>query len=98
MAISLGVVSDSMGSGKTSVLGETSDLLTANGIVHAAIDLDAMLLRDALIATRQPYLNGEGTRRRGLGRATGNDNHEIRPLTIGNMAPIKFIWCVVSYW
>jgi predicted ABC-type ATPase len=42
MAKSLVVISGSMGSGKTSVLGEASDVLTANGIVHAAIDLDAL--------------------------------------------------------
>jgi hypothetical protein len=42
MANNLLVISGSMGSGKTSVLGEASDLLTANDIVHAAIDLDAI--------------------------------------------------------
>jgi adenylylsulfate kinase len=31
-----------MGSGKTSVLGEASDLLAGRHIVHAAIDLDAL--------------------------------------------------------
>ena len=31
-----------MGAGKTSVLAEASDILTARGIVHAAIDLDAL--------------------------------------------------------
>ena len=31
-----------MGAGKTSVLGEASDILAARGIVHAAIDLDAL--------------------------------------------------------
>ena len=39
---SLVLISGSMGSGKTSVLGEASDLLTTNGVVHAAIDLDAL--------------------------------------------------------
>lgn len=29
-----------MGAGKTTVLGEASDLLTARGVVHAVIDLD----------------------------------------------------------
>jgi hypothetical protein len=42
MPNSLLIISGSMGSGKTSVLGEASDLLTAKGIVHAAIDLDAI--------------------------------------------------------
>ena len=36
------VISGSMGSGKTTVLAEASDLLTASGVVHAAIDLDAL--------------------------------------------------------
>jgi predicted kinase len=31
-----------MGSGKTTVLGEASDLLSARGVVHAVIDLDAL--------------------------------------------------------
>lgn len=31
-----------MGSGKTAVLGEASDVLAQRGIVHAAIDLDAL--------------------------------------------------------
>lgn len=31
-----------MGAGKTTVLGEASDLLTAHGILHAAIDTDAL--------------------------------------------------------
>jgi hypothetical protein len=34
------VISGSMGAGKTAVLGEASDLLSALGVVHAAIDLD----------------------------------------------------------
>ena len=42
MAKSFVIISGSMGSGKTSVLGEASDVLTANGVVHAAIDLDAI--------------------------------------------------------
>jgi predicted kinase len=36
------VVSGSMGSGKTTVMAEASDILSARGIVHAAIDLDAL--------------------------------------------------------
>jgi adenylylsulfate kinase len=31
-----------MGAGKTTVLGEASDLLTQSGIVHAALDLDVL--------------------------------------------------------
>jgi len=31
-----------MGSGKTTVMAEASDILSARGIVHAAIDLDAL--------------------------------------------------------
>jgi adenylylsulfate kinase-like enzyme len=34
------VLSGSMGSGKTTILGEASDLLAAAGVTHAAIDLD----------------------------------------------------------
>ena len=36
------VISGSMGSGKTTVMAEASDLLTARGIIHAAIDLDGL--------------------------------------------------------
>jgi hypothetical protein len=36
------VISGSMGAGKTTVLGEASDLLTQSGIVHAALDLDVL--------------------------------------------------------
>jgi adenylylsulfate kinase-like enzyme len=36
------VITGSMGAGKTTVLGEASDLLAAHGIAHAAIDLDAL--------------------------------------------------------
>jgi hypothetical protein len=42
MSVRVLVISGSMGSGKTTVLGEASDVLSARGIVHAAIDLDAM--------------------------------------------------------
>jgi adenylylsulfate kinase-like enzyme len=36
------VISGSMGSGKTTVLAEASDLLTAADIPHAAVDVDAL--------------------------------------------------------
>jgi hypothetical protein len=36
------VITGSMGAGKSAVLGEASDLLAHRGIVHAAIDLDAL--------------------------------------------------------
>jgi len=36
------VISGSMGSGKTTVLGEASDILAHRGVVHSAIDLDAI--------------------------------------------------------
>jgi hypothetical protein len=39
------VISGSMGAGKTTVMGEISDLLTARQIRHAAIDLDAVSLQ-----------------------------------------------------
>jgi len=35
------VVTGSMGSGKTTMIGELSDLLATRGIAHAAIDIDA---------------------------------------------------------
>lgn len=38
------VISGSMGVGKTTILGEASDLLTAAKVPHAAIDLDAISL------------------------------------------------------
>jgi len=36
------VISGSMGAGKTTLMAEASDLLGAAGVVHAAIDLDAL--------------------------------------------------------
>lgn len=36
------VISGSMGAGKTTAMGEASDLLSARQIVHAAFDLDAL--------------------------------------------------------
>jgi len=36
------VISGSMGSGKTTVMAEASDILSAGGVVHAAVDLDAL--------------------------------------------------------
>ena len=36
------VISGSMGSGKTTVMAEASDLLAAARVFHAAIDLDAL--------------------------------------------------------
>lgn len=36
------VISGSMGSGKTTVLGEASDVLTEANVAHAAIDVDAL--------------------------------------------------------
>jgi adenylylsulfate kinase len=36
------IITGSMGSGKTTVLGEASDILALRGIPHAAIDLDAL--------------------------------------------------------
>ncbi len=35
------IITGSMGAGKTSVLGEASDILARSDIVHAAVDLDA---------------------------------------------------------
>jgi hypothetical protein len=39
---SLLIITGSMGAGKSSVLGEASDILAARRVVHAAIDLDAL--------------------------------------------------------
>ena len=39
---SLLIITGTMGAGKTSVLGEASDILALQGITHAAIDLDAL--------------------------------------------------------
>lgn len=38
------VITGTMGSGKTTVLAEASDILIARGVVHAAIDLDALAI------------------------------------------------------
>jgi predicted kinase len=42
MDIKIIVISGSMGSGKTTVMAEASDLLAAAGVIHAAIDLDGL--------------------------------------------------------
>ena len=42
MTASVIVISGSMGCGKTTVLGEASDLLAAAGLAHGTIDLDAI--------------------------------------------------------
>jgi hypothetical protein len=42
LAQSLLIITGSMGSGKTVLLGEASDILTARGIPHVAIDLDML--------------------------------------------------------
>lgn len=36
------VITGSMGAGKTTILGEASDLLTESNIAHAAVDVDAL--------------------------------------------------------
>lgn len=41
-AVQVIVITGTMGAGKTTLLGEASDLLTAQGVTHAAIDLDAL--------------------------------------------------------
>lgn len=42
MAARVLVITGSMGSGKTTALGEASDLLVARGVAHLAVDLDAI--------------------------------------------------------
>jgi hypothetical protein len=39
---SLLIITGTMGAGKTSVMGEASDILGLQGVAHAAIDLDAL--------------------------------------------------------
>lgn len=59
MTVQVLVLTGSMGAGKTTVLGEASDLLTARGVVHAVIDLDdltAVGLSDHL-CTELTYAN-----------------------------------------
>lgn len=48
---SLLIITGTMGSGKTSVLAEASDILALRGIAHAAIDLDALGLAHLPSAT-----------------------------------------------
>ncbi|HEX8837974.1 MAG TPA: hypothetical protein VF748_13615 [Candidatus Acidoferrum sp.] len=40
--VSLLIITGTMGAGKTSILGEASDILTQRQVVHAAIDVDAL--------------------------------------------------------
>ena len=42
MDVKIIVISGSMGSGKTTVMAEASDLLAVAGVIHAAIDLDGL--------------------------------------------------------
>ena len=42
MNVKVIVISGSMGSGKTTVLGEASDILSERRVVHAIVDLDAI--------------------------------------------------------
>ncbi len=51
-AVPLLVISGSMGTGKTTVLSEASDLLSEAGIAHAAIDLDWLAV---MHPERDPY-------------------------------------------
>lgn len=48
-AVEVLVISGSMGSGKTTILAEASDLLTGADIPHAAIDLDGLSLGHWLV-------------------------------------------------
>jgi len=49
---SLIIITGAMGAGKTSVLGEASDILARRQIVHAAIDVDALGLAYLSATTR----------------------------------------------
>jgi len=46
------VLTGTMGSGKTTVMGEASDILSARGVMHAAIDVDTLAL--ARLPARAP--------------------------------------------
>jgi hypothetical protein len=46
------IITDTMGAGKTAVMGEASDILAQRRIVHAAIDLDALGLAHLPSAAR----------------------------------------------
>jgi adenylylsulfate kinase len=58
---SLLIITGTMGAGKTSVLGEASDILALRGMAHAAIDLDALGLAHLPFAAR-----GDGVMYRNL--------------------------------
>jgi hypothetical protein len=45
------IITGTMGAGKSSILGEASDILALHRIVHAAIDLDALALAHLPFAT-----------------------------------------------
>ena len=49
---SLLIITGTMGAGKTTVLGEASDILAQRQIIHAAIDLDALGVAHLPSATR----------------------------------------------
>ena len=48
-ARSLLIVTGTMGAGKSTVLGEASDILAGRGLVHAAIDVDALGDRKSVV-------------------------------------------------
>ncbi len=77
---SLLVITGSMGAGKTSVLGEASDILTLRHIPHAAIDLDAFGL-----ACLPPVADNNGMMYRNLESVCRNyaTSHTCRG-TLGN--------------
>ena len=50
-AVNVLVITGSMGSGKTTVLSEASDVLTSRSIPHAAIDLDGLAIAYLPIGT-----------------------------------------------
>jgi hypothetical protein len=56
---SLLVITGTMGAGKTSVLGEASDILALRNIVHAAIDLDAFGLAHLASADLRSQVNND---------------------------------------
>jgi hypothetical protein len=60
LAKSLLVITGTMGAGKTSVLGEASDILRRRQMVHAAIDLDALGMAHLPSSTGSPAPPADG--------------------------------------
>jgi hypothetical protein len=69
------VITGSMGAGKTTVLYEASDLLTAREIPHAAIDLDALGAAHLPSSVRASTIQASTVRAPGVGASDVQDEH-----------------------